>query len=387
MTLMPSNRKAALALIVALTAGASTPTARGAIQDAGRKEKVHRAIDRGLKWLRAQQQKNGSWENHPGITALSLTAFTRSHRAYREDDGPFMRNAVHSLEAMVKPDGGIYDKDLPVYNTSVAVMALCSTGNSAHAALIRKASAFLAAQQSDEGTGYEPADKFYGGIGYGNDERPDLSNLQFAIESLRAASLDKNDAVWDRAIKFLERCQNRSESNDQSWAANDGGFVYQPGSSMAGGTKSYGSMTYAGIKSMIHAHLKRDDPRVRAAVDWVRRNYTLKENPEMGAQGLYYYYHTMAKALRVYGDPEIVDDKGQRHRWAEELADELLARQHDEGFWVNSESGRWWEDNKVLVTSEAIMALEEALGDLGPPKDPCPALSATASAGVQGKGH
>jgi squalene-hopene/tetraprenyl-beta-curcumene cyclase len=358
-----------------LVVGAATAPAGAVIEDAELESAVHRSIDRGLKWLRAQQKDDGSWENYPGITGLVLTAFTRSPRAYTEDDGPFIRDGARYLRGLAKENGGIYDKDLPVYNTAVSMMALCSLSNPEHASLLRKARGFLVGQQTEEGEGYESTDKFYGGIGYGNDERPDLSNLQFAMESLRATDLPDDHPAWDRAIQFLQRCQNRSESNDQTWAANDGGFVYYPGFSVAGETKSYGSMTYAGIKSFIFAQLDRKDPRVQAAMGWIRENYTLDEHPGLGVQGLYYYYHTFAKALRVYGEPRIEDGKGKAHVWAEELARVLLARQDEDGFWVNSESPRWWEGNAVLVTAEAILALEEALAELGPDDRACPSLS------------
>jgi squalene-hopene/tetraprenyl-beta-curcumene cyclase len=105
----------------------------------------------------------------------------------------------------------------------------------------------------------------------------------------------------------------------------------------------------------------------------------LKEKPGLGVQALYYYYHTFAKALRVYGQAKIIDGQGQSHLWGEDLARELLRRQSDEGSWVNSESSRWWEGNKILVTAEAVMALEEALAPLGLPEDPCPALTVSES--------
>ena len=59
--------------------------------------------------------------------------------------------------------------------------------------------------------------------------------------------------------------------------------------------RSYGSMTYAGLKSMVFAGLKPDDIRVQAATKWLRANYSLDENPGLGQAGLYYYYHLMAK--------------------------------------------------------------------------------------------
>ena len=170
-------RLGACLVLGALLGAVSPESAKADIKDERLRGEASRAIDRGLKWLRAHQQDNGSWENHAGITGLSLTAFARSPRAYREEDGPFMRRAIQFLEGLAKPDGGIYQKDLPVYNTAIAVMALCSVEKPELAPLIRKGRGFLAMSQTDEGEGYDPKDKFYGGIGYGNDERPDLSNL------------------------------------------------------------------------------------------------------------------------------------------------------------------------------------------------------------------
>ena len=41
-------------------------------------------------------------------TSLVLTAYARSPRRYREEDGPFIRNAVKYLKALVKENGAIY---------------------------------------------------------------------------------------------------------------------------------------------------------------------------------------------------------------------------------------------------------------------------------------
>src|SRR5205085_3051783 len=118
----------------------------------------------------------------------------------------------------------------------------------------------------------------------------DLSNLHHVLEALKETSLPADSAVWDKAILFVQRTQNRRESNDQSWAASDGGFIYMPGMSFAGGTQSYGSMTYAGLLSYSYANLKKADPRVQSAYQWIRDHYTVDENPGLGKVTLYYYY-------------------------------------------------------------------------------------------------
>jgi len=320
------------------------------------KNEVKKSIDSGLKWLRTQQVENGSYLYHPGMTALVTSAFMRSPRHYTEADGPFVKNAIKYIVSMAKPDGSIYDKDLPNYNTSVCLMTLTQTKNPAYQDIIRRAQNYLMGLQADEDEGYTPDDKMYGGIGYGGDLRPDMSNLQFSLKALKESGVSDDADVWEKAIKFIERCQNRSESNDQPWSADDGGFVYYPGYSMAGNTRSYGTMTYAGVLSFIYANVDKGDDRVQAAVRWIKDNYTLEENPPIGAQGLYYYYHTMSKALSAYGEPVITDSDGVQHNWYEELARKLLELQKPDGSWVNAED-RWMETTPVLTTAYAVLAL------------------------------
>ena len=328
-------------------------------------KQVIASIDRGLEWLKGEQAEDGLFANHPGITALALTAFLRHpENKYSEAEHPFIQKGLQRLVALQQPNGAIYDIEmqpaLPNYNTSISVLALSSTGNPEYASTIEKAQGFLKnLQVTDEESVY------HGGIGYGSRESVhDLSNLNLAIQALKESGSD-DQAVWDKAIKFLERTQNRSESNDQSWAGNDGGFIYAPdgeskaGTDAAGSPRSYASMTYAGLLSFIYANVDKDDERVQAAVEWIKQHFTTEENYGMGAQGLYYNYHTMAKALRLYGEPILTDAKGISHDWYRELAEKLISVQKPEGFWANEES-RWMEALPVLATSYAILSLDTA---------------------------
>jgi len=191
---------------------------------------------------------------------------------------------------------------------------------------------------------------WYGGWGYGNHARPDLSNAHFAIEAMHDSGLKQDDPAYQAAVTFLSRTQNSSETNDQPWAMDDGGFIYSPagdGDSEAGfitgadGKKrprSYGSMTYAGLKSMIYAGLGKDDPRVKAAVGWIQKHWTLDENPGMGdadpsaaGHGLYYYFYVFAHALHAYGDPVITDAQGAQHDWRVELVAKAGSLQKPDG--------------------------------------------------------
>ena len=121
--------------------------------------------------------------------------------------------------------------------------------------------------------------------------------------------------------------------------------------------RSYGSMSYAGLLSFIYAKMDASDPRVAAARDWLGRNYTIKENPGMGPQGMFYYFHTMAKALTILEEDTLTLPDGRKVDWRDELAKRLFDLQDAKGFWVNA-NGRWWEKDPVLVTCYALLTLE-----------------------------
>ncbi len=351
---------------------------------------IDRAVKSGLNWLITKQNPDGGYGPSlgiPGTSDVGLTAFVlyslaRSPRAYKEHDGPYISKAAEFLLSRQQPDGAFYDpKDpsLQNYKTSVAILVLKELDSVKYKPAIMKAVKFVKSQQFAETRGYERGKHLgYGGIGYGSDHgRPDLSNSQFAAEALREAGVSGADEVWVRLQVFLSRCQNAETVDPLLQAAGvgtskDGGLRYGPNSTRGNEESidgmrifsSYGSMTYAGLKSMLYAYLTKDDPRVQAAFRWIQNNFTVTENPGMatpadpqrGQQGLFYYYHTMAKTLSAYGEPVIVDGRGIKHVWAAELGDQLISLQRPGGFWDNP-AERWLEGIEILDTAYAIIAL------------------------------
>jgi squalene-hopene/tetraprenyl-beta-curcumene cyclase len=339
---------------------------------------VEHSVKNGLRWLSTQQQDDGSWNHYPAITAMALMAIRKSHTVAGMEN-PVIQDGYAFLEKCVQENGAIYTVDQPVYNTAICMQAFKMADLPRYQKIVDDATLFLLGKQFDESESVDSDSLWYGGVGYDSEDRPDLSNLQWALESLRdlefagterksqySHELQKERQLfYDRAITFLTRCQN-SPTNDQEWAGDDGGFVYSPEESKAGSFTSYGSMSYAGMKSMIHAELDPDDPRVLAVKKYISNNYSVKENPGLGNTGLYYYYHTFAKGLNALGENEVVDKAGESHQWRTELAKELIATQDKEGWWVN-ENGRWWENDPVLVTCYCLLALEESAQMLAMP--------------------
>src|SRR5690606_13895142 len=107
------------------------------------------------------------------------------------------------------------------------------------------------------------------------------------------------------------------------------------------------------------AGVDKEDQRVKAVVKWIGKNYDLKSHPGQGNAGLYYYYHTFAKALDAFGQEVIEDDQGARHNWRKDLTEELAGRQRDDGSWVN-QNQQFFEGDANLCTSFALLALSYA---------------------------
>ncbi len=328
--------------------------------------------EKAVAFLRSRQNGEGGWstEREPGITALVVTALLRSGRATPTD--PAVTRALGYLERFVSPQGGLPEVAHANYATTIALLAFKeANANGRYDRVIDQGQTFLKTMQWDDGENKPKQDAFYGGAGYGGkNSRPDLSNTTFFIEALRETGLPADDPALQKALVFVSRCQNlKSEFNDQAWAdkVNDGGFIYTAangGSSFAGkeangGLRSYAGMTYAGLKSMIYAGLTADDPRVKAALAYIEKHYTLDENPGMGQAGLYYYYHTFAKALHLLNRPTLTDASGQAHDWRADLTAALAKRQNRDGSWVNP-ADRFLEGDPNLVTAYGLLALAYA---------------------------
>ena len=244
----------------------------------------------------------------------------------------------------------------------------------------------------------------------------DLSNTQWVAEALYASEylvkedprLQKEaDLAWGKLAKFMTNMQHFPETNKQKWVVPDksdsnyGGFVYvsekgdeapdragrkdaskgdgaakeRPSLDPGAGTdmgkassdssvnvrsgqgetlRSYGSMTYAGLKSMIYAKVSKDDPRVSAALSWAAKNYTLDENPGMGSAGHYYYIQTFAKAHGALGDALVKTPDGTEHNWRIDLVKKLLSLQRGDGEWYNA-NNRYMEAMPVLTTAYSLI--------------------------------
>lgn len=360
--------------------------------------------------LLAQQDASGAWSvRYPDRSAPSV-AYTglivRSLAEAPEPLRPLYKAAVEKgaryILSRANLDGSFGEGErgafLKTYTTAIALMALSSVERTDRtAAAIRGAQEYLKRHQLREGL-------HAGGLGYGDEElkrNPDtgeweiqrntaanLSVTAKAAEALKVSGLSDSDEFWPLAAEFARKCQNSTEVNTSPLVASafkerskaigdEGGHIYTPdpderlhraGTRTVGGRTtfvSYGSMTYEGIKTYLYAGLDKASPEVKAAISWIRRNYSVEGHPGFAfdrrerhhLRGLFYYYVVLARALDAYGENPFVTADGVKHDWPRELAEQFLKTARESRMWQN-DNPAWWEGDPVLVTSYVLTACD-----------------------------
>lgn len=328
----------------------------------------------GIKFLRENQTPDGNWSPQMGVgpTAVITHSLLRAGLAPSDET---VAKALAFLAKAAQKDGGVYSPGGMYGNYESCLALLCfsaaeKTEKGKYTALLKPLEEFIRKGQfTDENGNMEGVDDgFRGGAGYGKHQRPDLSNTQFFVEALRESACAADDPAIQKALLFVSRCQNlESENNSLPFAAKnpDGGFIYScadqssaAGETANGGLRSYASMTYAGLKSMIYAGVDREDRRVKAAFEWITKNYDVRSNPGIDQQGLFYYYQLMSKTLRTLEVTQITLPDGTKRSWRDDLLSTLKEKQNADGSWSNPEP-RWMESDPNLVTGYVLLVLAD----------------------------
>jgi squalene-hopene/tetraprenyl-beta-curcumene cyclase len=355
-------------------------------------------------WMVGQQDESGAWKQGAGdkmvpsasFTGLILTALGGAPPSLKAKYKPAVDKGLGYLLSKINTDGSVGEGPtgtfVKTYATGIALMAFASVERTDKVAnAIRGAQAYLKQNQLKEG-------KDAGGIGYG-DDKPDgskttianLSTTGFGAEGMHQSGLPQDDEFWKLVVKYVRKCQNNSETNnDPEFVAelkskglvvgDDGSLYYSTvadAKAQKVGTKKvadkesiagYGSMTYDGIKTYLYAGLKKDAPEVKAAIDWVRKNYSVELHPgfpfdaaqRQHLRGLYHYYLVMSRALDALGENPFVTFDGKKHDWAREIAEQLVKQVKDSKMWKNDNSA-WFEGDPLLVTSYVLVTCNTLL--------------------------
>ena len=301
-------------------------------------ERVRQSLQSGVRFLLSKQKRDGSWPeadhaNFPGgLTSLCTLALLN---AGRQPDDPAVAKALQWLRKQ---------KLESTYAVSLQTIVFCTAEPETSPIRIGENVAWLQSVQRKAGEA-----KGSWSYGESNPMQEDPSNAQFALLALYEADragFEVKDSTWLLAMDYWKRTQKP-----------DGSFVY------GSGQPSSGSMTCAGIGSMIIASGKVNeldarivgdqvqccgggdeaDDAIERGLEWLGKNFSVRRNPSStNVEGLsgryrYYYLYALERVGRLAGRRFIGN-----HDWYREGVEELLDQQ-------DRLSGFWQDGNEQLA--------------------------------------
>lgn len=304
-------------------------------------DQINRAIDRGAAYLAGIFKNTAKMNDDDYLAAYALIHTSQYHTNAKLRD-----KIVELLRSDLWSKSGH-----AVYSAGLRGLALEATKDPELKALAREVAEYLVESQAEDGSwtyrmdvditpaapkvveasgvsvsGGEPLDEESKGEvvakkGAKMGNAGDNSCTQFALLGLHAAAkcgFSVPREVWARSLKAMEKRHGK-----------DGGWDYHYG----GAAQSYGSMTCAGICSMVlcRAYLGEKNPvedaRVAAGLKWLADNFSVSKNPKATQWPMYYLYSV--ERVGVFINSERIGP----HAWYPMGAKHLVSIQAPEGSW------------------------------------------------------
>jgi squalene-hopene/tetraprenyl-beta-curcumene cyclase len=260
--------------------------------------------------------------------------------------------------------------------------------------LVDRMERFIVKAQFSEGNGFTKDSPAFGGWGFDAPRRPgdpghmDLAHTRRALDALTSLhdrfrihgrSDPGRQAVFKRARRFLKLVQKHPDairlqphySNEpmpSSTERFDGGFYFSPVVLAANkgreeledakSFRSYATATCDGILALLAAGVHREDERIARAVEWLSKHDDLTypqgvptDHPEPWGEAIrYYHYAVRAEAYAA------LDWPGD---WRAELSSIVAKNQAADGSFRNTASPLMKEDDPLLCTALATIALTQ----------------------------
>jgi hypothetical protein len=278
-------------------------------------EMVQGSINRAVGYLLSNQQDDGGWSEHRdypgGVTSLVTLALIN---AGLPPDHPKVARALQYLRQKSSEK---------TYSVSLQTMAFCAADPRKFAVELQRNVEWLINAQLPGG-----------GWSYGSDRNSgegDPSNSQFALLALHEAQRARVEVSAENWKKVFDKAR----ANWVGIQNKNGSFPYFPG-----GTDSRGSMTCAGIASLVivgsqmgtgEASVgqsirccgedRSNNREINQALQWLGDHFAVDRNPNFNDFHLYYLYG-LERAGRMTGQRFI-----GKHDWYREGANQLLKMQ------------------------------------------------------------
>ncbi len=298
--------------------GNRSPEGRaGALRDFGGSAGSERAVIKALRWLKNNQDDDGSWRQastveHIAMTGLATLTFLANGVTPEHDEfGDTLRKALQYLISVQRsdglfPGGNGYTHGITAYALSEAY-AMTRIMN-LRDPMIRAIRIIIDGQQPGGGYDYN----------FRKGDRWDTSVAGWMVQAKKAAHMTGVEIVG------LEESMRRSARfmRESAWNPNLNMFSYGPG---GGGSWV---MTGIGVLSMQLLGQLRD-ASVRNGLASLA-NLDMRWNPEGGNRVYGWYYVTQAFFHQGGSVWE---------RWNNRFANQLIDAQHDDGYWTGTHRG------------------------------------------------
>ena len=294
--------------------------------------KASQAIDNGLKYLLATQNKDGSWAGDEegtravGITSLSLMAFMS--KAQFPGSGPYAKQLDNGKNWLLKfakerTDGYLGST---MYEHGLATLALSELwgmtrdkedDDAIQKALEKAVDVIVRSQNPGGGWRYQPqAD--------GGEDTSCTQTVFHALASARQAGIAVPNETISKVVKYLKFAQNPES----------GGFAYAPN----GNAKVSFACTAGGTYSAQLAG-QRDSEMVAAALRFLK-----KQAPGIfDGGGHYYYLHYYAiQAMVQAGDEHYAE-------WYPMIRDALIRKQEKDGAWAKGGEAAYSTPMAIII--------------------------------------
>jgi hypothetical protein len=348
--LMPTGSVAPTAIGLALTG--REPGMKDALLKAyGGTGRTEGAVALGLRWLAAQQNRNGLWslsgpysdgagaENVEAATAMALLAFQGAGYTPASDSShpftPVVRRGWNALLKRMKDDGSFIN-DVPhshqIYTQAQCTIALCElyamTGDNQYYDAAQKAVDFCVRIQSPEGGWRYQPDPVNG--------ESDMSVtgwVVMALQSARMAGIEVPSPVFDRVAKFLDSVA-RDDGSRYAYRVTDGATL---------------TLTAEGLLCRQYLGWAYEDPRLKQGVE-----YLVTYLPSWDRRNVYYWYYATQVLHHMEGDAWREWNLAMRKM----LPANQVTRGRERGSW-DPRGDRWGgAGGRLYVTCLSIFVLE-----------------------------
>jgi TPR repeat protein len=318
----------------------------GSIASGGGKQQIYDAISRGLEWLEANQDDDGSWganDKRSGLpfstdknamTGMALLCFLGHGQLQDSPEyGTTVRRAIESLISTPPEDSGITQGNRGSYSHPIRTYALCEayamTKQRKLKPFAEKATEAIIKGQHESG-----------GWAYGYRKGPtahvDLSVTGWNVQALKAATLtglrlDGLELAMDKAMAYVKRCQDE-----------DGKFAYKEG------TSGKASLTGAGVLCLqLWKNAKSHE--VQKGLEWIVNNQA-REWSKVDVYAWYYHAQACFQATGVNGGAKYWK------AWNEDFQQIVCSAQESDGHWPHG--AHFHGDTDVFRTTLTILMLQ-----------------------------